>query len=146
MISEADLRRAIQTAYDHCRPGGAALFAPDHSRETFRPSTDHGGHDLGHRALRYLEWSWDPDPEDTTYLTTMVYAMREEGNQVKVVPDLHVCGLFPHDVWIRAIRDASFLASSAPFVHSEIETGTMQVYIGLKARCRPMTLIDDNPD
>ena len=34
-----------------------------------------GGHDRGRRALRYLEWSWDPDPEDTTYLTTMVYAL-----------------------------------------------------------------------
>ena len=33
MTSEADLRRAIDTAYVHCRPGGAALFAPDHVRE-----------------------------------------------------------------------------------------------------------------
>jgi SAM-dependent methyltransferase len=66
MTPEANLRRAIQTAYEHCRPGGAAFFAPDHSRETFRPSTDHGGYNRGRRALRYLEWSWDPDPEDTT--------------------------------------------------------------------------------
>jgi SAM-dependent methyltransferase len=132
MTSESDLRSAIRTAYDHCRPGGAALFAPDHSRETYQPSTDHGGHDRGHRGLRYLEWSWDPDPEDTTYLTAMVYMMREGNDQVQVVQDLHVCGLFAHDRWIRAIQDAGFLANSVPLVHSEIEAGTMQIYVGLK--------------
>lgn len=45
MTTESDLRSAIQTAYAHCRQGGAALFAPDHTEETFRPSTDCGGHD-----------------------------------------------------------------------------------------------------
>ena len=45
MTSESDLRAAIETAFVHCRPDGAALFAPDHVRENFRPSTDHGGHD-----------------------------------------------------------------------------------------------------
>ena len=43
MTTETDLRRAIYTAFVHCRPGGAALFAPDHLRETFRESTSHGG-------------------------------------------------------------------------------------------------------
>src|SRR3712207_7634231 len=38
MTTEADLRRAIETAFVHCEPGGAALFAPDHVRENFRPS------------------------------------------------------------------------------------------------------------
>ena len=56
MTTEADLRLAIETAFVHCRPGGAALFAPDHVRETFQPSTDHGGEDDGVRGLRYLEW------------------------------------------------------------------------------------------
>jgi SAM-dependent methyltransferase len=67
MTTEADVRAAIATAFLHCRPGGAALFAPDHVRETFAPSTDHGGHDGDGCSLRYLEWTWDPDPSDTTY-------------------------------------------------------------------------------
>jgi SAM-dependent methyltransferase len=45
MTTESDLRKAIDTAFIHCRPGGAALFAPDFVRENFRQSTDHGGHD-----------------------------------------------------------------------------------------------------
>ncbi len=35
MTTEADLRRAMETAWVHCRPGGAALFAPDYVREHF---------------------------------------------------------------------------------------------------------------
>jgi len=45
MTTESDLRMAIETAFVHCAPGGAALFAPDFVRENFRPSTDHGGSD-----------------------------------------------------------------------------------------------------
>ena len=79
LTTEADVRQAIQTAYIHCRPGGAVLFAPDHVRENFPGSaTDHGGHDGDGRALRYLEWTWDPDPSDTTY--TVDYAYDLDGN------------------------------------------------------------------
>src|SRR3990172_4246630 len=30
MTGESDLRSALETALVHCRPGGAALFCPDH--------------------------------------------------------------------------------------------------------------------
>ena len=55
MTTTADLRQAIETAFVHCAPGGAALFAPDHVRENFRASTDHGGHDGTDRAMRFLD-------------------------------------------------------------------------------------------
>ena len=45
MTSEFDLRRALETAFVHCRPGGVAVFVPDDIRETFEPETEHGGHD-----------------------------------------------------------------------------------------------------
>ncbi len=31
-----DVRRAMETAFVHCQPGGAALFCPDYVRETYR--------------------------------------------------------------------------------------------------------------
>jgi SAM-dependent methyltransferase len=77
MTTETDLRRVIETAYVHCKPGGAALFAPDHVRENFRASTDHGGHDGVNRSLRYLEWTWDPDPADSSYVVDYAYLLRE---------------------------------------------------------------------
>jgi hypothetical protein len=63
----------METCFIHCRPGGASLFVPDWVRETFRPSTQHGGHDGDGRSLRYLEWPWDPDPTDRTYLVDVAY-------------------------------------------------------------------------
>ena len=45
MTTDADLRRAMETAWAHCRPGGAALFAPDFVRENFRPGVTAGGCD-----------------------------------------------------------------------------------------------------
>jgi ubiquinone/menaquinone biosynthesis C-methylase UbiE len=132
MASEADLRSALQTAYLHCRPGGAAVFAPDFTRENFKPSTGHGGHDRGVRAMRYLDWSMDPDPTDSTYLYVMVYLLREGADQLECVLDKHVCGLFSRAEWLQWITEAGFEAKSVPFVHSEIEPGACEVFIGYK--------------
>ncbi|MCU0646150.1 MAG: class I SAM-dependent methyltransferase [bacterium] len=57
MKSEQDLYDAMRTAYVHCRVGGIALFAPDFVRETFQPSTSHGGIDGAGRGIRYLEFA-----------------------------------------------------------------------------------------
>lgn len=132
MTTEADLRKAIETAFVHCNPGGVALFAPDAIRETYRPSTGHGGHDLGDRALRYLEWSWDPDPSDTTYLFYMTYLLREGASDVKCVVDQHVCGLFGREEWLGWMREAGFEARSLPFDHSEVEPGSCEVFLGVR--------------
>ena len=62
MTSEEELRAAITTAFVHTRSGGAALFAPDCVRETFREHSNLMQADDGRRALRGVEWAWDPDP------------------------------------------------------------------------------------
>jgi len=131
LTNENDLRDAIGTAFVHCRPGGAALFCPDFVRETFRPLTQHGGHDAGDRSLRYLEWAWDPDPTDTTYITDFAYLLRE-GNDVSCQYDRHLCGLFRRDQWLRIITEVGFQARSVPFEHSQIEPGTGEVFLGIK--------------
>ena len=75
MTSEEDLRAALTTARLHLRPGGLLVVLPDCVKETFEAETSHGGEDgADGRALRYLEWSWDPDPADTTH--EVVYALR----------------------------------------------------------------------
>ncbi len=108
MTTEDDLGSAIVTAHVHCRPGGAAIFMPDNVRETFRSDTRHGGRDDGDRALRYIEWSWDPDPDDTTYISDMVYLLREGDGQTRIEHDRHVCGLFPRETWLKLLRSAGF--------------------------------------
>jgi len=134
MTTESDLRLAIETAAVHCRPGGAALFAPDHVRENFQASTDHGGHDGATRALRYLEWTTDPDPADTTYLVDYAYLLRTADGQVDVVHDRHVEGLFSRSDWIRLLTSAGFDATAVPFEHSEVEPGFHEVFVAARKR------------
>jgi SAM-dependent methyltransferase len=110
MTTEEDLRRALQTAWLHCRPGGVALFMPDVIRETFVSLTTHGGHDseTGDRSIRYIEWTYDPDPSDSTYTVDFAYLLRKGRGPVKVVQDTHVFGIFPRDAWIGLLRETGF--------------------------------------
>lgn len=132
MTTEHDLRQAIQTAFVHCKAGGAALFAPDYIRENFRPSTQHGGHDGEVRSLRYLEWTWDPDPSDSTYTVDFAYLLRERSGSVLVEQDRHVLGLFAQAEWLRLLAEVGFEASAVPFRHSEPELSAREVFLAIK--------------
>ena len=132
MTTEDDLRSAIQSAFEHCAPGGVAIFAPDETRETFKQATEHGGHDVDTRSLRYLSWAWDPDPKDTTTNFLMVYVLRSGNDQIQTIEDMHICGLFAKADWMRIIAQVGFQPSFLPFEHSEIEPGHMTVFLGVK--------------
>jgi SAM-dependent methyltransferase len=132
MTTEADLFRAIETAYVHCSPGGAALFAPDHVRENFRASTDHGGHDGADRSLRYLEWTWDPDPDDTSYIVDYAFLLRRAAGSVSVERDRHIEGLFARSDWLRLLAGAGFQPRVVPVEHSELEPGEYEVFVCAK--------------
>jgi SAM-dependent methyltransferase len=107
LTTEDDLRAAVETAAAHLRPGGVALFIPDFTHETLNLGTDHGGHDgADGRSLRYLEWTTDPDPDDTTYDVDFAIALREPGKPLRIVHDHHVEGVFPDATWRRSLVDA----------------------------------------
>ncbi|GAC1447478.1 MAG: hypothetical protein PVSMB4_02970 [Ktedonobacterales bacterium] len=107
MTTAADLRLAIETAFVHCAPGGVALIVPDHVRETFEPGTEHGGRDGAGRGLRYLEWTFDPNPADSTYLVHYAFLLRT-GTAVHVEHDEHEEGLFASADWLRLLREVGF--------------------------------------
>ena len=113
MTTEHDLRSAIKTAYIHCKPGGASLFCPDYVKENFNPDTKKGGHDVGERSLRYLEWTWDPDPSDNTYFADFAYLIRE-GDRIRCEYDRMIMGLFSREVWLRLMTEVGFQASYVP--------------------------------
>jgi len=109
MTNEADLRAAMCNAYRHCRAGGAALFVPDCVRETFVAETTLGGHDGDDgRSLRYLMWTVDPDPTDTTYRTDFAIMLRDRRGDTRVVHDSHIEGIFPRAEWMRLLRSKGF--------------------------------------
>ncbi|MDQ3642723.1 MAG: class I SAM-dependent methyltransferase [Actinomycetota bacterium] len=123
MVSEVDLRQAIETAFVHCRPGGVAVFVPDAIRETFEPATGHGGRDDGDgRGVRYLDWTWDPDPQDTWTLTEYAFLLRNADGAVEAVHETHRLGLFCREDWLRLLAGAGFAASVVTEVTSEDRT------------------------
>lgn len=111
MTDEEDLRAALTTAQEHCKPGGVLVIAPDWVAETFRPGTTHEGTDAGERGVRYLEWTWDPDPDDTEINTEYILALKE-GHDLRVVVDRQVEGIFPRATWLRLLEDVGFEAKS----------------------------------
>ncbi len=136
MTSESNLRQAIRTAFTHCRAGGMVLFAPDHVRETFRESTDHGGSDGEHGALRYLEWTYDPDPRDAMYTVDYAYLLRGRDGEVRVEYDRHTAGLFARQVWLQLMTEAGFEPQVVAFPTS-IHGAPLEVFVGRKAANGP---------
>ena len=127
MTTLEDLEAAFNTAALHCKRGGTVIFLPDYVTETFSPGTDDGGEDGDDgRGFRYLEWRWDPDPGDTTYLVDYAFLLRESNGDVRVVHDRHVEGLFPRATWLQLFAAAGLQVSS------EIDEWGRDVFIGRK--------------
>jgi trans-aconitate methyltransferase len=109
-----DVKAALQTAAVHCLPGGRVAVLPDFVRETFTAGTDNGGEDASDgRGLRYLEWRWDPDSTDDTYIVDYAFLLREASGEVRVVHDRHIEGLFPRAHWLAWFREVGLSATSS---------------------------------
>jgi hypothetical protein len=127
MTGEADLKAAFETAFVHLRPGGAAVILPDFTAETFRPETKHGGHDgPDGRSLRYLEWTFDPDPTDTTVVTLFAYLLRDADGSLRAVDDRHDLGIFARATWLRLLADAGFRADVS------VDAWKREVFVGVR--------------
>lgn len=114
MTTADDLGAALETAAAHCRPDGALIVLPDCVKETFEPSTEAGGVDgADGRALRYLEWAWDPDPADDTFVTDYVFLLRRADGSVETLHDRHVEGVFERARWRALLDQAGFDATSS---------------------------------
>jgi SAM-dependent methyltransferase len=130
MTTEVELRQAVQTAFVHCRPGGLAVFVPDDTAETYEPGTDHGGIDgPAGRAVRYLEWSWDPDPGDSWTVTEYSFLLRDSDGSVRSVHETHRTGLFSRQLWLQILTDAGFQAQAITEVTTE-DRRARELFVG----------------
>jgi trans-aconitate methyltransferase len=119
-----DVRATLATAAEHCRPDGTVMVLPDFVRETFTPGTDNGGEDASDgRGFRYLEWCWDPDPNDDTYIVDYAFLMRDATGEVRVAHDRHIEGLFSRACWLE------WFAASGLSAHSSIDGWGRDVFI-----------------
>jgi SAM-dependent methyltransferase len=128
VTSQDDLRRVIETAFVHCRPGGLAVFAPDHTAETFRAGTGGGGgHDGTGRHASFNERTSDPDPDDDWVLAEYEFTLRDADGTVQVVPEAHRLGSFRRDTWFGLLRAAGFAAEISPGTRAGNGAGSAKV-------------------
>lgn len=109
VTSAAELRRVIRTAYEHCKPGGIAVFVPDHTAETFRPGSGGGGStDAAGRQGSFREWSRDPDPADDWVEVRYEFTLRAADAAAEIVRETHRLGSFHRATWLSLLAEAGF--------------------------------------
>jgi SAM-dependent methyltransferase len=133
MLTRADLRAAVETAAAHLRPGGVVLLAPDETAETFAEQTTLFERSRGAQAMRCVEWSWDPDPNDEQTVTEYIFALREQG-EVRVVHDHHSHGLFSEEVWVSTLKQAGFVVTVRDM---EVEGARYPRFVGVLGGATP---------
>jgi SAM-dependent methyltransferase len=139
VTTQPDLSSVIGTAFAHCRPGGLAIFAPDHTAETFRAGTGcGGGHDGTGRRASFREKTSDPDPGDDWILAEYEFTLRDPDGTVQVVPEAHRLGSFGRQTWLRLLQAAGFAAEARPGVPAGNGAGSAKVmFIGRRSLSPP---------
>lgn len=128
-----DLRKAIRTAYRHTRPGGVALFMPDHVWEHFVSETECGGGDAEDGSgIRYLAWSWAPDPEGRSVRTEYTFTLRSAEGQASTSHETHVTNRFTLREWLTLLEEG-FAPESVRETMSEDRT-PRTYFVGRRAR------------
>jgi SAM-dependent methyltransferase len=127
LTSPDAVRAAIANAARHVCPGGAVVIFPDCVRETFAAGTEHDGADAPDgRGLRWLEWRWDPEPADDTFVTAYSFLFREPDGTLSVELDRHEEGLFSRNQWLSWLSEAGLEPSRRS------DSWRADVFVGLK--------------
>jgi SAM-dependent methyltransferase len=114
VTSQAELSQVIETAFAHCRPGGIAVFVPDHVAETFQPVSGRGGGSSAGRQASFREWTWDPDPADDWVQAEYEFVLQETGGSPQVVREAHRLGAFSREVWRARLTAAGLSPQPGP--------------------------------
>lgn len=132
MTTTEDLRAALITAYLHCKAGGACVFAPDHIRENIAFDADCAGNDgEDGRAVRFMEWSWDPDPSDDWVQTEYSFVFRDTSGKITSAHESHRSAAFREAHWMELLREVGF--TPAKMIEETQEDRTPRtIFIGYK--------------
>jgi SAM-dependent methyltransferase len=109
MVSQEEIESVIRCARDHLNPGGVMVVTPEF-KEAFvqnETATYKGEKTVNgeHVEVTFIENNYDPDPEDDTYESALVFVIRENG-KLRIETDVHTLGLFTSDTWRTLLRGA----------------------------------------
>lgn len=132
MLSEADVRQALQTAAAHLEHGGLCVIAPTYTRENFVDgdvASDCNSTD--NEQLTYFSYVHDPNPTDDIFEMILIYLIRDmRTREVQVIEDRHTCGLFSNAQWLEWMTEAGFKVRHEANDTGEEELWTL--FIGVK--------------
>ena len=132
MTTEHDLAAALDTAAAHLQPNGQLVVVPDDTAESFEPDSEVGGSDgPDGRSVRFLAWTYDPDPADTAVQTEYAFVLRSADSTVTTAHETHRTGLFPVSTWLRLLAEAGF-AASAETERTTEEREPRTVFVGIR--------------
>jgi SAM-dependent methyltransferase len=115
MVSEDDLRATFATAAAHLDASGVFLTSPDWYRETFcNPDASIGTNRNAGTTFTHIEYTYDPDPSDTTIESLHWYLIRD-GGLLHMEQDRHVFGLFALSTWLDLMQQAGFDVRKIPY-------------------------------
>ena len=138
VTTQDGLLQVARTAFAHCRPGGIAVFAPDHTAETFRPGTGGGGGtDADGRQASFRERTRDPHPDDEWIESEYEFTLRGADGRAQVISESHRPGAFRTATWLQVLAAAGFEpepANMAPAYAGPTGSGGLRnLFIGHRA-------------
>jgi hypothetical protein len=71
--------------------------------------------------VRFLQWTTDPDPTDTTYFVDFAILIRDRTGNIRVEHDRHTYGLFKRAEWLRLMRDVGFELNTVDAIVDDFE-------------------------
>lgn len=116
MTTVGDLRKAIQTAYKHLKPGGVLLLVA-HISEEFQENNFVYTGSKGDIKIILFENNYVPDPAGTTYEATIVFLIRRKG-KLEIHSDTDTIGLFKLSIWLGLLEETGLEVKQMKLEHS----------------------------
>jgi ubiquinone/menaquinone biosynthesis C-methylase UbiE len=108
MRTPEELFQAFHTAYRHLNPGGVFITFAEELKDWFVQNvTRMSEHARFPFEIIFIENSYDPDPQDTLFESTLVYIIRENG-ELSIEIDRHLCGIFLYETWMKILTQVGF--------------------------------------
>jgi ubiquinone/menaquinone biosynthesis C-methylase UbiE len=138
MVSKDDLRKAIQTATLHLKPGGVLLITAK-TKETFQNNNfAYTGEKAGVHVTLF-ENNYINPLHPNTYEATLVYMIRQHG-ELTIQSDHQILGLFSQDIWEKLYHnsDLTMQETNLNGIYDQYLLGDgaypLKIFVGQKAK------------
>ena len=101
-----DLKSAIQTAYQHLKPGGICLIL-GHIQEEFKANNFVYSGTKDNIEITLFENNYIPEPFNNTYESTVACLVRKSG-KLEIFTDTFQLGLFDLKNWLKILEETGF--------------------------------------